>query len=167
MRERHSRSAARHRNDPTQAAPILAEVYVLHVSIKVAGGPGRKATVRTSSCHLPSRLAGEPQVPDRRHPHFETSEAPRRLSCGQYQVGVYHSRRRSSGHCPTRPDDAPTQEVSAPSMSLTVSLIVIGSSQAVTPWAHASASGQSLDGPTVLDDRGLAVLDLGGSDGRE
>jgi hypothetical protein len=70
MRERHSRSAARHRNDPTQAAPILAEVYVLHVSIKVAGGPGRKATVRTSSCHLPSRLAGEPQVPDRRYPHL-------------------------------------------------------------------------------------------------
>jgi hypothetical protein len=76
MRERHSRSAARHRNDPTQAAPILAEVYVLHVSIKVAGGPGRKATVRTSSCHLPSRLAGEPQVPDRRHP---PSRRPKRL----------------------------------------------------------------------------------------
>ncbi len=32
-------------SDPAQAAQILAEVYILHVNIKVAGAPARKATV--------------------------------------------------------------------------------------------------------------------------
>lgn len=54
-----------------------------------------------------------------------------------------------------------------PSMSSALSLTVIQSPQTVT--SPAQASGQSLDGPTVRDDRGGAVvnLDLGGlTDGR-
>lgn len=53
----------------------------------------------------------------------------------------------------------------SPSTSQAVSLTVIESSQTVT--SQAQQSGQSLDGPTVLDGGGLTVLDLGGlNDGR-
>jgi hypothetical protein len=32
-------------NDPVQAVPILAEVYILHVNVSVANGPARPANV--------------------------------------------------------------------------------------------------------------------------
>lgn len=48
-----------------------------------------------------------------------------------------------------------------PSTSPVVSLTVIDSSQTVT--SQVQQSGQSLDGPTVLDGQGLTVLDLGGA----
>ncbi|MGH3767878.1 MAG: Ig-like domain-containing protein [Pseudonocardiaceae bacterium] len=53
----------------------------------------------------------------------------------------------------------------SPSISLPLSLTVILSPQTVS--SRAQASGQSLDGSTVLDNPGVTVLDLGGlADGR-
>ena len=52
-------------NDPTQAAALLAEVYILHVNIKVANGPVKRASV-------PVQLLPPEEQTDPQHIKFKT-----------------------------------------------------------------------------------------------
>jgi hypothetical protein len=56
-------------DDPTQAAALLAEVYSLHVNIRVANGPTRRAS-------LPVKILPADQQTDPQHIRFKTAGLP-------------------------------------------------------------------------------------------